>query len=232
MDTNIKKTIFDPLIIVIAVAVIFAIVVNIYVFMNVKTQPKSKLATEVTTVSGTNNNTSSTTTSNASTTYRTTQLGSSKSLDSNAVKHENIVTDASITAGWKTDTGTAFANRNYTIKYPARDWTIDPSDYSIILNNVSYKSNTPGSYQVQISRDTDENQFTTAFGIGQHIKVNDRDALYAYKASAVSTSTIHNEVYYEYFLMTIGDSKYLFTVEYEAPNDLIGEQMISTFQIN
>ena len=111
---EIKKTLFDPLIIVIAVAVIFAIGVDIYVFCNIKKQPTPKPYYA----------------SSNKVTYSTKKASTTAKVNPNDVTEaeyeakknassSDIATDTSVTSGWKTYSAKANNKQIYTIKYPA-----------------------------------------------------------------------------------------------------------------
>jgi hypothetical protein len=211
---EIKKTIFNPLIIVIVVAVIFAIGVDIYVIFNIKSEPYYADNPIVT------NSTRKVTTTDK------TNPNDVKEADYEAVKNAasaNIVTDTSVTSGWKTYTGNAFDGHSATIKYPA-DWFIY-GDGTLYLKKSSHTTSDTGSYEIVINKYyyKDDATFTDTYGPGKLVNINNYSAKYAY--------LFDNNIYSDNYLITIGDSKYLCAVMFQVPSDKVGEQILSTFQV-
>jgi hypothetical protein len=219
---EIKKTLFNPLIIIIAIAVIFAIGVDIYVLFNIKTQsaPKPYYAKNTKVTYNTTNTVGSTTKVN------TSDVTETKSKSVEYASNPNIVTDTSVVSSWRTWSGDAFDfdGHEITIKYPT-NWSLTP-DEVLYLRNTTSTPEIPGSYEINISKYhyTDDINFTNLYGQGDLVKINNYSAKYAYKIE-------YNNINTDNYLITIGDSKYLCTVKFKVPRDTVGEQVLSTLQV-
>ncbi len=202
-----KKTLFNPLIIVIAVAVMFAIGVDIYVFCNIKKIPAPKPYYAKTT----------------KVTYSTTKT--SRSTDSTGNK---IVTDESTSSTWKTFSGKAFGSSMVTFKYPA-GWTVivsATSDNIYLKKTDNTVASETGAYDIEISKlgNNDDSGVIAHFGKGQATMIGDYSATSLYN---IGSDGVPSYVY----VVTIGDNKYLSIVKFLVPSDTVGAQIISTLRI-
>lgn len=196
----------NPLILIIAGAVILGIIADVAVCLNLQPEEKGY------DIAYTKNDYSN----------GNTNVPKPDTNDNTVAK--DITTDESIVADWETYTASLDGHK-VTIKHPA-SWNASASNYYMSLGKRGTRLDS-GDYSISIRKNDvtyNKDTFAHIYGNAQDIKINDNSAIYSRGSTTSDTAT-------DVYLINIGDEQYMCSVIMKTPSDQVGSQIISTLQI-